>query len=105
MMEEKAMEFLATQIAKKSGDIRVVFDVMKAALTKLFKQINAIPDSDFSEVAKFLNTLQITKTLMISVFDDKKGIKIKDTLKNLPRQDIQILDAICDLFYEAGEEK
>ena len=42
---------------------------------------------------------------MISVFDDKKGIKIKDTLKNLPRQDIQILDAICDLFYEAGEEK
>ena len=57
MMEEKAMEFLATQIAKKSGDIRVVFDVMKAALTKLFKQINAIPDSDFSEVAKFLDTL------------------------------------------------
>ena len=42
---------------------------------------------------------------IIEVFDSKKGLKVKDTLKSLPRQDIIVLDSICNLFDLTGEEK
>ena len=39
LRQEDAMKYLGAQISKKSGDIRVVFDVMKSALSKLLNQV------------------------------------------------------------------
>jgi Cdc6-like AAA superfamily ATPase len=43
--------------------------------------------------------------MIVTIFDNKKGLRIKDTLKTLPRQNIVVLDSICNLFDDCGEEK
>ena len=43
--------------------------------------------------------------MMIDVFEDKKGVKLADTLKSLPSQNLFVLDCICNLFDAEGEEK
>lgn len=52
-----------------------------------------------------IDTIRITKSMMIQVFEDKKGLKVSDMLKTLPSQDLFVLDAICNLFDDQGEEK
>ena len=78
---------------------------MKTALTNLFKKVKSIPDQEFLELGKIAGQIQITQTMMIDVFEAKKGIKIKETLEKMPRQDKMVLDSICDLFDQFGEEK
>ena len=42
---------------------------------------------------------------MVKIFDAHKGPKLSETLRTLPRQNIQVLDAVQSLFYEMGEER
>jgi len=44
-------------------------------------------------------------SIIISIFDSKKGLRVRDTLNTLPRQDIIVLDSICNLLDDIGEEK
>jgi hypothetical protein len=52
LIQEGATNYLSSEISKKSGDIRVAFDAMKTALTKLFKKVKNIPDCDFEDFGK-----------------------------------------------------
>ena len=47
LIDEKAMQFLCKRISSQSGDIRVVFDVMKNAFTILLSQIKSLPANLF----------------------------------------------------------
>lgn len=49
--------------------------------------------------------LKISKLMMIHIFEEKCGVKLHDTLKSLPHQNLIVLDVICTLFHEQGEEK
>jgi hypothetical protein len=44
-------------------------------------------------------------SIISSIFDSKKGLRVRDTLNTLPRQDIIVLDSICNLLDDIGEEK
>jgi len=59
-------------------------------------KIKKTPDDKFDE--KMIESMRITKSMMIQVFEDKKGLKVSDMLKTLPVQDLFVLDAICNLF-------
>ena len=79
------MKFLCAKISKSSGDIRVVFDIMKSAFQKLMNRVQKIGNCDFENNYKTLiPKLNISKSMMIDVFEDKKGVKLSDTLKSLP---------------------
>ena len=41
----------------------------------------------------------------MKVFEEKYGSKLKEILKQLPRQDIIVLEAVTNLFDDVGEEK
>ena len=47
----------------------------------------------------------ITISTIVDIFDSKKGLRVRDTLATLPRQDIVVLDSICNLFDKKGEER
>lgn len=96
------MSFLCKRISQSCGDIRVVFDIMKTALQMLHDKIEAI---QFKDIAEVKPQLTITMPMIVTIFDSKKGLRIKDTLLTLPRQDILVLDSICNLFDDCGEEK
>jgi len=49
IIDEKAMMFLSKRISSSSGDIRVVFDVMKTAFQGLLNKLSKTPDSEFTK--------------------------------------------------------
>ena len=66
-------------MSKLNGDVRVAFDIIKAALSKLNKVVKEssplIEDS----------MIRVTTSTILEVCEDKYGSKIKETLKALPR--------------------
>ena len=69
-------------------------------------RVQKIGNCDFENNYKTLiPKLNISKSMMIDVFEDKKGVKLSDTLKSLPAQNLYVLDCICNLFDSEGEEK
>jgi Cdc6-like AAA superfamily ATPase len=73
---------------------------MKSAFGKLEQTVNGL-----ETIEEIKQKCVISMSGIIEVFDSKKGLKVKDTLKSLPRQDIIVLDSICNLFDLTGEEK
>ena len=41
----------------------------------------------------------------MDIFDQKKGLKVKEMLAALPSIDLYVLDSLCDFFDKYGEEK
>lgn len=62
-------------------------------------------NKDFDKLKEILPRLILSKSMMIDIFEDKKGVKLCDTLKSLPSQNLFVLDCICNLFDAQGEEK
>ena len=100
IIDDRALDLLCRKISQSSGDIRVVFDIMKSAFGKLEQTVNGL-----ETIEEIKQKCVISMSGIIEVFDSKKGLKVKDTLKSLPRQDIIVLDSICNLFDLTGEEK
>ena len=71
----------------------------------LSEKIEDVEVCQFKDLAQIKPLLTITMPMIVTIFDNKKGLRIKDTLKTLPRQDIIVLDSICNLFDDCGEEK
>ena len=71
----------------------------------LNEKIDDLDVSQFKDLTQIKPLLTITMPMIVTIFDNKKGLRIKDTLKTLPRQDIIVLDSICNLFDDCGEEK
>ena len=47
----------------------------------------------------------ITLPIVSEVFEQKKPIRIRETISQFPKRDLVVLDAVCNLFDEFGEEK
>jgi hypothetical protein len=85
LIDERAMSFLCKRISQSCGDIRVVFDIMKTALQMLTENIEDLEPSQFKEHSSVKSHLVITMPMIVTIFDSKKGLRIKDTLATLPR--------------------
>lgn len=80
IIHERAMDLLCRKISQSSGDIRVVFDIMKSAFSKLEQQVTKMQTKE-----EIKEKCVITMSGIIEVFDSKKGLKVKETLQALPR--------------------
>jgi hypothetical protein len=85
LIDERAMTFMCKRISQSCGDIRVVFDIMKTALQMLNEKIDELEIDQFKDLATVKAHLTITMPMIVEIFDNKKGLRIKDTLKSLPR--------------------
>jgi hypothetical protein len=85
LIDERAMQLLCKRISQSCGDIRVVFDIMKTALQMLQEKVEDMQASQFKDHASLKAQIQITIQMIITIFDNKKGLRIRDTLKTLPR--------------------
>lgn len=81
--------FISKKISKMNGDIRVAFDIMKSSFVALFNQIKYGQTSPGSEETKELtmsdSEIKVTLGLVVKVFNDKYGSKLKETIRRLPR--------------------
>lgn len=81
--------FISKKISKMNGDIRVAFDIMKSSFVALFNQIKYGSTRPGSEETKELtmsdNEIKVTLGLVVKVFNDKYGSKLKETIRRLPR--------------------
>ena len=79
IVDEKAELIIAKKVAKKNGDIRVAFDIMKSALAFLQRTIEdhpTCPDKD---------KLSVTYKTVLDVSEEKYGSKVAKTIKSLTR--------------------
>ena len=80
IIDDRALDLICRKISQSSGDIRVVFDIMKSAFGKLEQQVQKM--ESIEEIKK---NCMITMSGIIGVFDSKKGLRVKETLSSLPR--------------------
>lgn len=79
LVDERALELVALKVSKLNGDVRVAFDIIKAALSKVNKSVKeGFPMIEDSKI-------RVTTSTILEVCEEKYGSKIKETLKALPR--------------------
>ena len=61
--------------------------------------------SAFSKLEQTVQSLETIEDIKQKCVISMSGLKVKHTLQSLPRQDIIVLDSICNLFDLTGEEK
>ena len=108
LMDEPAMRILCKNIAKSSGDIRIVFDIMKSAVTQLLQRVQKSPESSFvmKPGSQYLpEKFSITLEMIVGIIDAKRGPRVRQMLEKLPNNDLFVLDAISAWYDEHGEEK
>lgn len=79
IVDEKAELIIAKKVAKKNGDIRVAFDIMKSALALLQKNIEDHPTLPEKK------ELSVTYKTVLDVSEEKYGSKVAKTIKSLTR--------------------
>lgn len=79
IVDEKAETIIARKVAKKNGDIRVAFDIMKSAIAHLQKTIEDHPSLPAKE------QLRVTYKTVLDVSEEKYGSKVAKTIKSLTR--------------------
>lgn len=81
-----------------NGDVRVAFDLVKSCFNKLHFEVKHIQkDEELSA--------KLSIDLVMKVFEQKYGSKVKEILQALPRQNMVVLESIVNLFDDVGEEK
>lgn len=103
------MTYLCKKISQTSGDIRVVFDVMRTAFQKVLVLIKNLDiecfDLEGSKITELKQKCKITLQMLLDIFDQKKGRKVSDMVDSLPDQNLYVLDALANLYDSHGEEK
>lgn len=80
LMDEPAMRYLCKNIAKSSGDIRIVFDIMKSATMQLLKKVQESPEQNFvmKTGSQHLPVkFSITLEMIVAIIDAKRGPRVK----------------------------
>ena len=72
---------------------------MKTAFQKVLNKVNSAQIENIASICK------ITLPMLLEIFDQKKGLKVSEMLKALPKTDLYVLDALCNLYDRFGEEK
>lgn len=98
MLDDKSLELIARKVAKMNGDIRVAFDLIKTCFNKLHYEVKYIQKENQISA-------KLTIDLIMKVFEEKYGSKVKEILKALPRQNLVVLESVVNLFEYLGEEK
>ena len=98
VLDDQSIELIGRKVAKMNGDVRVAFDLIKACFDKLFYQVMHVQKEE--EL-----TIQLKLGIVVKIFEEKYGSKVKEILQALPRQNLIVLEALVSLFDEHGEEK
>lgn len=61
-------------------------------------------DPSCKDMQKLKEESVITLSMVAEIFEDKKPVKIRKTIENIPPRTLIVLDALCNLFDEHGEE-
>jgi hypothetical protein len=93
-----------------NGDIRVAFDIMKSSFIALFNLVKygqtIAGSEETKEALQSDDQIKVTLGLVVKVFNDKYGSKLRETMRRLPRQSLIVLDAIIGIYagFPSGNE-
>lgn len=93
LVDEQAMKMIALKVSKINGDIRVAFDLMKSALTKLQIKVKYNTPQEVQD-----EEVVVTKEIINQILEEKYGSKVQQILESLPRQDHIVLEALITIF-------
>jgi len=95
LVEDTSVELIAQRVAKLNGDIRVAFNIMKAALSYL---LDGVPKLKVDEI-------RLTNAYVQAAFQEKFGSKTKMILEKLPSKNIWVVKEAFFMFEQGGAEK
>jgi Cdc6-like AAA superfamily ATPase len=104
LLDEKAKEIIAKKVSKMNGDVRVAFDILKSCFVELYNRVKYF-DKDNPDAMPEDNTIKVTFSLVLKVFNDKYASKLPEILRRLPRQNLLVLEAIVNLYQDFSEDK
>lgn len=94
IIDDSAKELIAKRVSRMNGDLRVAFDIIKSCFLSLQQRSH-----QEKGLVKGVSMVQVAR-----VFEIKYASKIPETLRKLPRQNLNVLEVLADTYEGFGSE-